>query len=93
MVEPPLPVGAGLGVPDEPVGVVLELGGTVELPDTVLVSSPGSSEYVLVVAALVLEAALTLALELDPELPTGRTTPPWILPVEEEEEVPAAADL
>jgi hypothetical protein len=40
-----------------------------------------------------LDVELGLELELEPEDPAGTTFPPWALPEEEEEEVPAAADM
>jgi hypothetical protein len=71
-----------VGLP-APADVVLE-GETVATPDTVEA------------AALALEAVdgeAGVALELEPELPTGKTTPPDTFPDDDEEGAFPAADL
>lgn len=90
--EFPAPVELGVGdvVPEEllvglpaPAGVVLE-GEAVATPDTVEVAA---------LAPETVDGGAGVALELEPELPTGKTTPPDTFPDDDEEGAFPAADL
>jgi len=83
-------LGVGDVVPEEllvglpaPAGVVLE-GEAVTTPDTVEVA---------VLALETVDGGAGVALELEPELPTGKTTPPDTFPDDDEEGAFPAADL
>lgn len=71
-----------VGLP-APADVILE-GEAVATPDTVEAAAP---------ALEAVDGGAGVALELEPELPTGKTTPPETFPDDDEEGAFPAADL